>query len=76
VVTGRGAWEATLRASYIDLTDAGVRGGELTGLTAGLNWYLTPYVRVKINAIRSYRTGPPNGDSNASILGIRWDVDF
>lgn len=76
LATGRGAWEAVFRVSYIDLSDENVRGGELTGLTAGLNWYLTPYVRMKVNAIRSYRNGPPNGDSNASILGVRWDVDF
>ncbi len=76
VATGRGAWEATFRVSHIDLSDEDVRGGELTDLTAGLNWYLTPYVRMKVNLIRSYRNGPPNGDSNASILGIRWDVDF
>ena len=76
VVTGRGAWEATFRVSHIDLSDEDVRGGELTNLTAGLNWYLTAYVRMKVNAIRSYGNGPPNGDSNASILGIRWDVDF
>ena len=56
--------------------DEDVSGDGFTNGTAGLNWYLTPYVRMKINAIRSYRNGPPNGDSNASILGIRWDVDF
>lgn len=76
IATGRGAWEAAFRVSHIDLSDEDVRGGELTDLTAGLNWYLTAYVRMKVNLIRSCRNGPPNGDSNATILGIRWDVDF
>src|SRR5205814_792112 len=43
---GRGAWEAAVRFSHINLNDGsgtatGVQGGVADGIEAGLNWYMT-----------------------------------
>ena len=46
---GKGAWEITTRWSSIDLTDKGVDGGEMDILSAGVNWWLTPFFNVNMN---------------------------
>ena len=51
--SGLGAWEVALRADGVDLNDGAVAGGELSDLTAALNWYLNPNVRMMLNYIRS-----------------------
>lgn len=43
---GPGVWELKARYSSIDLNDGNVRGGELDNLSAGVNWYLNPNLRV------------------------------
>jgi phosphate-selective porin OprO/OprP len=40
-----------VRLDYIDLTDAGIFGGEAEAVTFGLNWYWTPYARMQFNYI-------------------------
>ncbi len=76
IISGRGAWEVLARLSHIDLNDAGVNGGVLTNMTLGLNWYLTPYNRMKFNYILSQLDGVPSGTSYCSIFGLRCDMDF
>jgi phosphate-selective porin OprO/OprP len=76
IITGRGAWEVLARLSYLDLNDQDVQGGVLTDLTLGINWYLTPYNRMKFNYILSQLRGVPEGTSYASIFGLRCDMDF
>jgi phosphate-selective porin OprO/OprP len=44
-----GAWEVALRYSNVDQDDSGVQGGQLHGITTGLNWYLNPNMRVTVN---------------------------
>ena len=46
---GKGAWELTTRWSSIDLTDKGIDGGEMDILSAGVNWWLTPFFNVNLN---------------------------
>jgi phosphate-selective porin OprO/OprP len=48
---GWGAWQTAVRLDYIDLTDAGIFGGEAEAVTFGLNWYWTPYARMQFNYI-------------------------
>ena len=85
----RGKWgavEVLGRVSHLDLTDndddfGGVRGGELTDLTAGANWYLNPRTRFQFNYIKAFLsdrgTGPADGDSSdTDIFAVRAQVDF
>lgn len=76
VAAGWGAWELAARVSYIDLDSAGILGGELTELTAGLNWYMNPYTRIMINYAHARLDRQPVGDSSANLFGMRASFDF
>jgi len=69
---GRGAWEIALRYSTIDLTDAGVAGGEQDDITAALNWYLNPVARLMLNVVRA----DVDGAGEADFFLARWAIDF
>jgi len=69
---GFGAWEVAVRYSHLDLDDEGVRGGEVDGLTAGLNWYLAPNLRTILNYVHSDR----DDGGDADIVEARFQVDF
>jgi len=47
--SGWGAWEVAGRYSYVDLSAGRVDGGRMHGLTAGMNWYWSHYVRWQFN---------------------------
>jgi len=75
IITGRGAWQIAARLSHLDTTDGSVSGGDLTDFTVGLNWFLTPYHRMKFNYILANLDR--NGiSSETSIFGLRFDMDF
>jgi phosphate-selective porin OprO/OprP len=76
VCNGWGAWEVAARLSRIDLTQADVAGGDLTDFTVSLNWYLTPYHRVKWEYIQANLDRAPFGSTDTGIFGIRFDTDF
>ena len=48
---GWGAWEVAARYSAVDLNSKSLRGGELSDVTAAVNWYLNPNLQVKLNYI-------------------------
>jgi len=73
---GPGAWELAMRLSHIDLNDKGVRGGELTDLTVGANWYLNPYLRVTFNYIHAFANNPTDGQSGTNIFATRVGFEF
>jgi len=73
---GLGAWEITARFSNLVLNDENVRGNNLTDFTAGLNWYLNPYTRMKFNYIRAFLEDTRVGNSLTDAYGIRFDYDF
>jgi phosphate-selective porin OprO/OprP len=44
-----GTWEAAIRWSSLDLTDAAIEGGEMDILSLGVNWWLTGYFSLGLN---------------------------
>jgi phosphate-selective porin OprO/OprP len=73
---GMGAWEVAGRISYIDLNDDAVRGGQMTDVTAGVNWYLNPYTKIVGNYIHSFVDNPTVGNSGTDIFAMRAQIDF
>jgi len=74
--TGLGAVELAARWSYIDLNDAGVRGGYMEEMTYGVNWYLNKYTRVSLNYVRPDLQDPDQGDSDANMYSLRFQFEF
>jgi phosphate-selective porin OprO/OprP len=72
---GPGAWELAVRYSWLDLNDAGVTGGQLEDITAGVNWYLNPNTRMMFNYIFS-QVDRNTFDGDAHIFMGRVQVDF
>ncbi len=53
-----GAVELVARYSYLDLVDEGIRGGEGKVTSAGVNWFVTPWLRLSLDLGRA--DGEPN----------------
>ncbi len=74
---GWGAWELGLRYSYLDLNDEGIRGGEESNITAGVNWYLNPNTRVMFNYVYADVEDRENfDDGDLHIVQSRFQIDF
>jgi len=74
-----GALELALRCSYIDLSNAGIRGGRERNLSAGLNWYLYPKTRMMFNYIQTklLENGTQQGrNGHADIFMVRFQFGF
>lgn len=74
--TGLGAVELAVRWAYIDLNDAGVRGGYMEEMTYGVNWHLNKYTRISLNYVRPDLQDPEMGDSNANMYSLRFQFEF
>jgi phosphate-selective porin OprO/OprP len=76
---GSGAWELAVRLSQVDLNDKDVTGGRERNFTTGLNWHLTPNVKLMANYIKVLTLDRPNylydGD-HPSVYTLRAQVDF
>jgi phosphate-selective porin OprO/OprP len=76
---GTGAWEIAARYSTMDLNDSGFTGGQTDIITAGVNWYLNPSVRVMLNytnADVSDALGNPGVDGSGDFVSTRFQIDF
>ena len=72
-----GAFELAARYSYLDLNSRDVRGGRLQDVTAGLNWYLFPNVRVLFDYVfarESSRGAVASGTAHSALA--RFQIDF
>jgi phosphate-selective porin OprO/OprP len=64
---GAHAWEIGLRASWVDLNDRDIHGGEQMNFGAALNYYRRPNLRFMLNLLR-FRTDSVAGDDRGWIL--------
>lgn len=70
VQTGKGAWEVAYRFSTVDFGGA----GNVNNHTIGVNWYLTPYMRLMANLIHSKaHRGGVQGSENIFITRAQID---
>jgi phosphate-selective porin OprO/OprP len=73
---GMGAWEVAARVSHLDLNDDGIRGGEITDVTLGVNWYLNANCKLVANYVHACLDYPVRGNSETGIFGLRAQLDF
>jgi phosphate-selective porin OprO/OprP len=80
-----GGWELVARYDTIDLNDGTVRGGEMTNMAVGLNWYLNPNARIMFDVVFSNTENRATGSGNSQVIIVdedvtsflmRWDVHF
>ena len=65
-----------MRFSYLDLNDKAIQGGQLYDWTVGLNWFLSPNMKVQCNYIAEHRDMPGVTPGWINGLGIRAAYDF
>lgn len=70
--SGLGAWEVAVRYSSLDLNDSGITGGTLNDVTAGLNWYLNPNMKVMWNYVHA----DAGSVGTADMAMMRFQIDF
>lgn len=76
-LSGRGAWQVGVRYSYLDLSNSGIEGGILHGITAGLNWFLNPNLKFQWNYDWTRRDAFLNtSDGDIHGFGMRMAMDF
>jgi phosphate-selective porin OprO/OprP len=68
---GIGVFEVAARYSAVDLSSRDIRGGFQQDVTAGLNWYPEPFVRVMTNYIHAWADPMADG-----VTGRRADADI
>lgn len=76
ICRGPGAWELAARASHLRLNDNDVRGGTITNLTGGINWYLNAYLKCQFNYIHAMSYNAASVQANTGIYDLRIQIDF
>jgi phosphate-selective porin OprO/OprP len=62
-----GEWEVAVRYSLLNVNDGSVRGGKEQNMTLGLNWYLTPKLRIMANYVLVFND--QYADGNGTLTG-------
>lgn len=82
---GTGAWQVGLRYEHFDLANKGLVGvggtggfGEVDSITAGLNWFLNPNMKIQFNYFWAQRDNQANPESSGDVhgFGIRVASDW
>ncbi len=74
---GWGAWEIATRFSNLDLNDGGIDGGEIDTFSAGINWYVNPYVRLVTNYVNVLDVdGGSHDGQEPDLVQFRAQLDF
>jgi len=80
---GMGAWQLAAKFDRIDLTGAGVYGGEQDTFILGVNWYLNRHTRFMANYSHStiekafdVSANGADGANDVDTLGVRFQVDW
>jgi phosphate-selective porin OprO/OprP len=74
---GPGAWQLAARFSQLDLNSGNVNGGAMWDVTAGVNWWLNPNLRLSFNYVRSHLDDFQQVDGgNTNIFEGRVQVEF
>jgi phosphate-selective porin OprO and OprP len=72
---GWGAWEAKIRWSYLDLTDAD--SGQYNDLTVGFNWYWSDRTRIMFDWIHPVTSNQTVfGATESDLIAMRFDVNW
>lgn len=69
---GKGAWQVGARYDYLNLNSAGLNGGILNNLTAGVNWFLNPNMKVQFNYMATYRISDASVNVPVNRGGTGW----
>jgi phosphate-selective porin OprO/OprP len=77
---GKGAFELAARASFVDLTDEDIIGGEESNISLGINWYLNSQLRVMSNVVKVLSVDRPGSvyDGETPLifaLRLQWIVE-
>jgi len=76
ICRGPGAWELAARVSNLRLNDNDVRGGTITDITGGINWYLNAYLKAQFNYIHAMSYNAASVQANTDIYDARIQIDF
>jgi len=77
---GWGAWQIAARASYLNLTDKDIAGGDGEDYTLALNWLWNPYARLQFDysygQIKDHRPVGGFTGGHFHVIGARFGCDF
>lgn len=76
ICTSRGAWEIACRWNYLDLSSEDLQGGYMDTTGLGVNWYLSPYMRLMFDFNYVDLHDVTDGRSDAQAFATRLDVHF
>ncbi len=70
--TMNGAWEAAIRVSHLNISDANMAKDKMTNATLGLNWYYNSNTRLMANYVITRLTN----NYNVNALQVRLQLTF